>query len=94
MCICRERDGKYGGILTNGESGEGYIGLMCTILETEISLCLKLFQSKTYPQKYMILSHSKNIKSSIHHHSYSWGKIPSQLIAMISGSIMWPFIYI
>lgn len=38
MCIYRERERKYGGMLTTGESGEWYVGLLCTILETEIFL--------------------------------------------------------
>ena len=36
ICICRERDGKYGGMLTIGESGGEYSEVLCAILETEI----------------------------------------------------------
>lgn len=31
----REKDGKYGGIMTTGESEERYVGFLYTILETE-----------------------------------------------------------
>lgn len=37
MFIQREME-KYGGISTIGESGEGHIGLLCSVLEIEIFL--------------------------------------------------------
>ena len=44
-------------MLTVGESGGEYLGLLCAILETEIFSVKNYFKAhfKTYPQNYMLL---------------------------------------